>query len=104
MAAKQPFKLPPLFSNKYFIGTVAFIIWLCFLDRYNLIAQFELSAEKSKMEHQKEFYLSEIEKNTRERQELLSSPEKLEKFAREKYFMKKDNEDLYIIVPEKSSH
>jgi cell division protein FtsB len=53
----------------------------------------------NKLEEQKEFFIQEIKQTKEEQQELLSSPEKLEKFAREKYYMKKDNEDLFIIAP-----
>lgn len=90
--------------NIYFIAILAFVVWICFLDRYNLIAQYELSAEQRKMETQKSFYLTEIEKNQQEKEDLLSDQEKREKFAREKYYMKKDSEDLYIIVPEKKDN
>ncbi|WP_295127830.1 septum formation initiator family protein [uncultured Chitinophaga sp.] len=98
---KAPFKVPALVRNKYFVTTAAFIIWLAFLDRNNMISQYQLSAEVNKMEAQKDFYLENNKATRKESQELLSSMEKLEKFAREKYKMKKENEDVFLIIPEK---
>lgn len=84
--------------NKYFVSAAAFLLWLAFMDSKNFISQYELQSEVNKLESQKAFFQQEITKTRKEQQELLSSPEKLEKFAREKYLMKKDNEDLFIIT------
>ncbi|SHN42829.1 septum formation initiator family protein [Chitinophaga sp. CF418] len=84
--------------NKYFVSAAAFLIWLAFIDSKNFISQYELQSEVNKLEAQKAFFQDEISKTRKEQQELLSSPEKLEKFAREKYLMKKDDEDLFIIT------
>lgn len=88
-------------KNKFFIAAVAFVIWLSSMDRNNFLAQYELQSEVNKLEDQKAFFQSEIDQTRKEQQELLSSPEKLEKFAREKYLMKKDDEDLFIITEKK---
>jgi cell division protein FtsB len=71
------------------------------MDRNNFLSQYELQSEVNKLEDQKAFFQQEIDQTRKEQQELLSSPEKLEKFAREKYLMKKDNEDLFIITEKK---
>jgi len=84
--------------NKYFVSAAAFLVWLAFIDSKNFISQYELQSEVNKLEAQKTFFQDEISKTRKEQQELLSSPEKLEKFAREKYLMKKDDEDLFIIT------
>lgn len=84
--------------NKYFVSAAAFLVWLAFIDSKNFISQYELQSEVNKLEAQKSFFQDEISKTRKEQQELLSSPEKLEKFAREKYLMKKDDEDLFIIT------
>ncbi|WP_236652895.1 FtsB family cell division protein [Chitinophaga vietnamensis] len=91
--------MPAVLKNKFFITAAAFCIWLAFLDKTNLMYQYQFSSEEKKLENQKDFFISEIKKTKEEQQELLSSPEKLEKFSREKYYMKKDNEDLFIMVP-----
>jgi cell division protein FtsB len=92
-------RVPKFLKNKFFIAFAAFVIWLAFLDKTNLMSQYQFQSEVNKLENQKEFFIQEIKQTREEQQELLSSPEKLEKFAREKYYMKKDNEDLFIIAP-----
>ncbi|MBP1651852.1 MAG: hypothetical protein H6Q26_2009 [Bacteroidetes bacterium] len=86
--------------NKYFVSAAAFVIWLAFIDSKNFISQYELTSEVNKLEEQKAFFSEEIVKTRKEQEELLSSPDKLEKFAREKYLMKKDDEDLFIFTEE----
>ncbi|WP_343688727.1 septum formation initiator family protein [Chitinophaga sp.] len=86
--------------NKYFVSAAAFVIWLAFIDSKNFISQYELTSEVNKLEDQKSFFMEEIIKTRKEQEELLSSPDKLEKFAREKYLMKKDDEDLFIFTEE----
>lgn len=86
--------------NKYFVSAAAFVIWLAFIDSKNFISQYELTSEVNKLEDQKSFFMEEIIKTRKEQEELLSSPDKLEKFAREKYLMKKDDEDLFIFAEE----
>ena len=92
-------KVPKFLKNKFFIAFAAFVIWIAFLDKTNLMSQYQFQTEVNKLENQKAFFIQEIKQTREEQQELLSSPEKLEKFAREKYYMKKDNEDLFIITP-----
>jgi cell division protein FtsB len=92
-------KVPKYLKNKFFIAFAAFVVWIGFLDKTNLMYQYQFQSEVNKLENQKEFFIQEIKQTREEQQELLSSPEKLEKFAREKYYMKKDNEDLFIIAP-----
>lgn len=98
MPGLKSIKVPVYMRNKYFVSAAAFLIWLAFIDSKNFISQYELQSEVNKLEAQKSFFQDEISKTRKEQQELLSSPEKLEKFAREKYLMKKDDEDLFIIT------
>jgi cell division protein FtsB len=93
-------KIPAYMRNKYFVSAAAFVIWLAFIDSKNFISQYELTSEVNKLEEQKSFFMEEIVKTRKEQEELLSSPDKLEKFAREKYLMKKDDEDLFIFTEE----
>lgn len=87
-------------KNKYFIAGFAFLIILTFFDSDNLFEQFKNKQKLKELERQKEFYLNEIEKNKRQLDELQTDTKNLEKFAREEYLMKKENEDVYIIVEE----
>lgn len=89
-----------LAKNKFLIASIAFIVWMLFFDRNDLTSQLHYKKQRTNLEKQKDFYnreIAEIEKNL---EELSSDPIKLEKFAREKYLMKKENEDLFIIVEE----
>ena len=94
-------KLPPYLKNKYLLAVALFIVWLLFFDRHDFISQYKLRAELNKLREEKAFFQEEIKKDTENLKELISNPETLEKFAREKYLMKKDNEDIFVIVEEK---
>lgn len=74
---------------------------MLFFDRNDLLSQYEYRVQLQKLKEEKEFYILETERVKKDLDELNSDQEKLEKFAREKYLMKKDNEDVYVIVKEK---
>ncbi|HBH22376.1 MAG TPA: septum formation initiator [Cytophagales bacterium] len=93
-------KLPPFARNFYFITGCSFLVWMLFLDSNNLIAQFKLRNKLSDLNEEKEFYQQKIEEVKEDREQLLTDEEMLEKFAREKYLMKKKSEDLYVIEVE----
>jgi hypothetical protein len=90
-------KIPKYLKNKYFIAIILFIVWIVFFDNYNLIKQNKIKNNIEELEENKVFYTTEIEKDSTEFHDLLLDKEKREKFAREKFLMKKENEDLYII-------
>jgi cell division protein DivIC len=92
--------LPPYTRNFYFLFTFFFLIWMLFLDSNDVFTQLRLSRKLSDLEADKEYYLEKIEEVRKDRHELLSDSDLLEKFARERYMMKKPTEDLYIIVAE----
>lgn len=93
--------LPPYTRNFYFLFSMFFLVWMLFLDSNDVFTQLSLSRKLNDLESQKNYYLEKIEEVKRDREELLSDSELLEKFARERYKMKKPTEDLYIIVEEK---
>lgn len=93
-------KLPPLFRNFYSVTAITFLIWMTFLDSNDLISRFKMSAKLRSLESEKEFYQEKISDVEKDRAELLTNKELLEKFAREKYLMKKESEDLFIIQEE----
>lgn len=93
-------KVPAFSKNFYFIAAGIFLVWMLFFDSNDLITQFKLSRKLTNLEKQKNYYQEKIEQVKKDREELFSNQELLEKFAREKYLMKKNNEDLYIIVEE----
>jgi cell division protein FtsB len=73
---------------------------MLFLDSNDLYTQYRLSRQLSTLENEKDFYLQKIEEVKQERQQLLTDTEALEKFAREKYLMKKETEELFVVIPE----
>ncbi|MBK6964689.1 MAG: septum formation initiator family protein [Bacteroidales bacterium] len=94
-------RIPPFFRNKYILTVLALLVWLTFFDRNNFIAQVRLGRTLNDQRQQREFYKNEIKRDSIAMLEILSDSLSLEKFAREKYLMKKDNEDIYLIVEEK---
>ena len=90
-----------LFKNKYFLVSTAFLVWMIFFDRNDLFSQFEYHQQVNNLKHERDFYQKETAKVHQDLDELTSNKEKLEKFAREKYLMKKSNEDVFVIVKEK---
>ncbi len=95
-------KIPSLLKNKYLLVFVIFIVWLTFFDRNNFISQLKLGRILNNQRQQKEFYKAEIHRDSTGLQELMSDSASLEKFAREKYLMKKENEDIFLIVKDKN--
>ena len=85
-------------KNFYFVFTVLFVGWMIFIDTNDIISQFKLQSKLKDLVRQKEFYEVRKEKIKADREELLSNYELLEKFARERYLMKRKTEDLYVIV------
>lgn len=90
-------RLPPIFRNFYVMVTAGFIVWLLFFDVNDLVNQFFALKKMHELEEEKEFYIQKTEEVKLERDEVLSKPHLLEKFAREKYLMKKKTEDVYVI-------
>jgi cell division protein FtsB len=86
--------------NFYFIFTVLFVCWMIFIDTNDIVSHIKLRAKLRELEKQKEFYIEKKEKIQADREELMSNYELLEKFARERYLMKRKSEDLYVIVDE----
>jgi cell division protein FtsB len=86
-----------LIKNKYFLATVAFVLLLISNDRNSILDQYRYQVELNEAKAKHEFYVKEIERLKKEKFELLGNQTKLEKFAREKYFMKKDDEEVFIM-------
>ena len=91
-------KLLPHFKNKYVLTLLIFITWMLFFDRNDIISQIGMRSKLNQMKQDKLYYTEEIEKNKKEMEELMTNPKTLEKFAREKYLMKRDDEDIFVIV------
>lgn len=90
-----------LLTNVYILVLTVFVIWMLFFDTNSLLIHLELKKEINKLEKQQEFLKEEIA-NDKIILERLSDPEELEKFARENYYLKKKNEEIYLIEYEDS--
>jgi cell division protein FtsB len=86
--------------NKYVLAVTAFIVWMIFFDDNSLKRQRTLNSRIDEIKGMKAFYTAEIEKNNKAIYELETNIETVEKYAREKYMMKRDSEDVYIITRE----
>ncbi len=84
--------------NFYFYSSVGFLVWMLFFDSNDFYSQFQLRNKVRELEGEKEYYTEKIEKVKADREALLNNRELLEKFARENYYMKKDNEDVFVVV------
>ena len=90
-------RLPKPLRNKYIILFLLFILWIIFIDDYNLINQSKIKNTVDDLKRQKEFYITEIKSDSIELYKLQNDPAEQERFAREKFLMKKENEDIFII-------
>ena len=90
-----------IFSNKYLIITVLFIIWMLFFDTNSYLIHHELNIDIKKLEKNKEEYLEEI-MNDKLFIEKMKDSSEIEKFAREQYYLKRKNEEIYLIEHEDS--
>jgi len=91
-------KIPPIFKNKYLLTGVVFLLLMLFLDRNNLISQYKMRKELSGLRKELQFYRDQARMDSIELSRLLGDSLELEKLGREKYMMKRDSEDIYIIV------
>lgn len=93
-------KFPKVFRNFYFLTGLIFLIWVTFLDSNNLMARFSLTSKLNTLENEKEYYEEKIREVEKDHDELFGTKESLEKFAREKYLMKRETEDVFVVVEE----
>lgn len=90
-------RIPAIFRNKYVIISVAFIIWIVFLDRNNLIYTFKNKRALVKLIEEKGYYNNEIETTRKSLHDLRYNNRTFEKFARENYLLKRDKEEIFLI-------
>lgn len=92
-----------ILKNKYFLTFILLFTWLLFFDKNDILSQVELTKKLHQLEEEKQYFIDEIARSKADMSALKTDPESLERIAREKYLMKKDNEDIYIIVPDSSA-
>ena len=91
--------IPSFLKNKFFLSTAFFAIWILFFDKNDLFTQMARGNELTSLKKSKEYYSEQIAQERKISEELQSNPATIEKYAREKYLMKRENEDLFIIQP-----
>ncbi len=96
---KYPFL--KILGNRYVLVIIFVAVWLLFLDNYSYMEHRVLDEKINELEENKDYYIQEIKKDSTSIKEL-NDPSQTEKYAREKYYMKRENEDIYIIEYEDS--
>ncbi len=97
-------QITKILRNKYLVAGSGFIIWLLFFDKNDIYTQYQRNTELNELQQSKTFYLSEIVSERHELEQLKSNPLTLEKYAREKFYMKRDHEDVFIVAENKNTH
>lgn len=92
-------RLPPWLTNKYLLTGLGFLVWMLFFDAQDLITtHIRQRQELQRLEISRDYYTGETKTIKQELLMLKSDPSLLEKYAREKYRMKKENEDIFIFT------
>ncbi len=89
--------IPSWLKNKYLLTLIVCSVWMIFFDHNDVFTQLDRKKELREIEQSARYYTNEIEKSKKALTDLQTSPATLEKLAREKYLMKKDNEDIYVV-------
>jgi cell division protein DivIC len=90
-------KLIPYLKNKYIIALLVFFVWILFFDQNNLVDRYISHRNIRQLERDKKYFRHRIMEDSIRLDELRTDNENLEKFAREQYLMKRENEDIFII-------
>jgi len=93
-------KIPSKFKSFYVIAGGLFLLWILVFDTNDLLSQAKLSLKQKELEGTKAFYQEKIEEVKKDRAGLLEDNSLLEKVARERYFMRKEGEEVFIVVEE----
>ena len=91
-------KVLRIIINKYTITLVAFGVWMIFFDSSSVLNRMKYHEKLNSLKQEKHFYLEEIKKDSILSQKLLSDTSEIEKFARENYLMKKEKEDVFLVI------
>ena len=83
-------------SNKYFFTGLPFVVWMIFFDSNSWLMQRQLNEQINKLNESINYYSTELERDRVALRELESNPEAFEKYAREKFWMLKDGEEIYV--------
>lgn len=101
MNARKIFQNKNIKIAKYAIALVVFIVWVGFLDVHNFKSQLKYRMKIKELEDEKVYYLEKIKEDSTQLHKLNTNDENLEKYAREKYHMKKSGEEIFLVKEEK---
>lgn len=90
-------KMLPLFKNFYFLAVLSFVFLMVFLDTPGLLMQWQIARKLNDLQERKKQYTQKLEKIKEEHKLMRDNSAHIEKVAREKYFMKRPNEDIYVV-------
>jgi cell division protein FtsB len=94
---QKTYKILAYLKNKYIIAVLVFLVLIIFYDRNDIFVQIDRAREVNTLHQSKAFYQQEIEKTNKELNALESSDQAVQRYAREHFFMKKDNEEIFIV-------
>jgi cell division protein FtsB len=94
-------RIPPFLRNRYAAVLAIFVLYISFFDAHDLISQIEIKLELKEIYQEISFLNEDSEAAKRQIHELTSDKAKLEKFAREQYRMKRENEEIFVLLQEK---
>ncbi len=90
--------IPGFLKNKYLISFAAFCIVVLFLDKNDFFTQLERRNELRQLQESRQYYTTQLASERKELEALKTNPAIVEKYAREKYLMKRDNEEIFLIL------
>jgi cell division protein DivIC len=90
-------KIPPIFRNKYILVLIAAGVWFLFFDKNSLVEHYRISKQIRQLKQERDYYREEIRSDSLEIDRLRNNPAELERYARERYLMKKKDEDIFIV-------
>jgi len=92
-------QIPAFLRNKFVLATISFVVWMLFFDRNDVFTQIERKSELNELKQSKQYFEKQIAENRKFSKDLQFNASAIEKYARERYLMKRENEDLFIIQP-----
>lgn len=99
--AKKSGRWYKFFLNKYLIVTLLFVVWMFFFDQNSYFIHKELDKEIQDLTKAQKVYQEKLEKETIQIHQMKTNAEEIERVAREKHYLKKENEDVFIIEEQK---
>jgi len=93
-------RIPAFLRNKFFLAGTGFVVWMLFFDRNDLFTQLERKKELREIKASQQYFAQRITEDRKFSKDLQFNAAAIEKYAREKYLMKRDNEDLFLVQPQ----